>query len=305
VALDEQLEEVFGLRDVSYEPVNTLVHDVFAVTTPAGRFALKLYAPRARDAAGVQWELDLLNHLVRNGAPVAKPVPGRHGHLEILRTDNGPRVAVLFKWAPGAKPAPGHRTYFLLGEAAARIHAAADTFSSSLPRERYGSDVLIDEQLQRMKSHLVEAGRWRVAVDLGERVKEATADRALDWGICHMDLTLDNVHRDGDEITVFDLDSAGECWRSIEPHGVLRFSEDYFRSWLAGYRSVRPFSRLDEGAVSAFSVIGDLRVVAWRLGVARSSVGKPLLDASDLSRIVDGWLEMECRPGISGHVPEP
>ena len=40
-----------------------------------------------------------------------------------------------------------------------------------------------------------------------------------------MDLTLDNVYRHGESMTVFDFDSAGACWRSIEPCGVLRSSK--------------------------------------------------------------------------------
>ena len=75
---------------------------------------------------------------------------------------------------------------------------------------------------------------------LGERLKDRLAEPSLDWGICHMDLTLDNVHV-AEGLTVFDFDSAGACWRAVEPYGVLRFSEPYFRAWLAGYRSVRPF----------------------------------------------------------------
>lgn len=168
-----------------------------------------------------------------------------------------------------------------------------DTFTSSFLRESYDANTLIDEQLRLMKMHLSEAKRWKQAVALGERLKQVIANPALDRGICHMDLTLDNVHRHGDKITVFDFDSAGACWRSIEPHGVLRSSKEYFEAWLDGYRSVRPFNQHDEKAVAAFCIIGDLRVVAWELGVARSSRGKPILGISDLPGVVDTWLDWE------------
>jgi Ser/Thr protein kinase RdoA (MazF antagonist) len=290
--LEQQIENHFGLSSVICEPLNTPVNDVIAVTTPTGRFALKLYHPH-RTYAEVQWELDLLVHLMRNGAPVAKPVQGSNGYVESLRVDGRDRVAALFGWAPGEKPAPGRDTYTLLGKAAAQIHQAADTFVSPLRRESYDAHVLIDEQLQRIKWHLTEAKRWEQAVALGGRLRRVLANSALDRGICHMDLTLDNVHRHGESITVFDCDSAGVCWRSLEPHGILRVSREYFEAWLKGYRSVRPFSRDDEKAVAAFGIIGDLRVVAWNLGVARSSRGKPLLGIADLPSVVDAWLEWE------------
>lgn len=290
--LEQQIENYFGLSEVIYEQLNTPTNDIIAVTTPAGRFALKLYHVH-RTATEVQWELDLIIHLIRNGAPVANPIQGKHGYVETFCIDGRDRVAALFEWAPGSKPTPGRDTYTLLGQTAAQIHQAADTFPSSLMRESYDAHTLIDEQLGLMTTHLIEAKRWRQAVALGERLKQVIAHPALDRGICHMDLTLDNVHRHGDAITVFDFDSAGECWRSIEPHGVLRVSKEYFETWLDGYRSVRPFSQLDEAAVTAFCLIGDLRVIAWKLGVAHSSRGKPSLGISDLPSIVDTWLDWE------------
>lgn len=291
--LEQQIEHHFGLSSAVCEPLNTPTNDIVAVTTPTGRFALKIYNPQSRTFADVQWELDFIVHLMRNGAPVAKPVAGKQGYVETLRVDGRERVAALFEWAPGMKPAPERSVYTLLGQAAALIHQAADTFSSSLPRESYDVHVLIDEQLCRMEKHLREAKRWVQAAALGERMKQIIANPALDRGICHMDLTLDNVHLHGESIIVFDFDSAGACWRAVEPHGVLRASKEYFEAWLDGYRSIRPFSPDDENAVAAFCIIGNLRNVAWGLGLARSSRGKPLLEASDLPDVVDAWLDWE------------
>ena len=111
--------------------------------------------------------------------------------------------------------------------------------------------------------------------------------------MCHVDLTLDNVHRAGETLTAFDFDSAGSTWRALEPYGVLLTSDRYFQAWLSGYRAVRPFSAADEAAVTAFAIVGELGNVAWKLGLAESSRGDPLLTAADLPSVVDGWLEWE------------
>ena len=198
----------------------------------------------------------------------------------------------MFTWAPGSKPTPGHETYHRLGSAAARIHHAADGFADSPEREIYDAEVLVDDQLRRMEPLLVQTGRWRIAVELGERLKAWIADPRLDRGLCHMDLTLDNVHV-AESLMVFDFDSAGTCWRAVEPYGVLRSSPSYFQTWLDGYRAVRHFGPADEAAVAVFGIVGDLRVVAWKLGVAASSRGRPLLGAEHLPGIVDGWLDWE------------
>lgn len=278
----------YGLGDVELVDLKTAVNDVFRVDSPSGRFALKLYH-RRRTVDAVQWEVDLVARLVERCAPVAPFVPALDGSV-VQHLDD--RIGVLSAWAPGAKPTPSTETYVLLGETAARIHAAADGFDA-MDGRRFGMQTLVDEQLRLMRGHLDAIGRWPVVVAMGERLAARIADPQLDRGICHIDLTLDNVHRDGDTMTAFDFDSAGESCRAFEPYGVLLFARAHFADWLRGYRAVRPFSARDEQAVEAFAVIGDLRVVAWKLGVAESSRGAPQLSTTDLEPIVDSWLRWE------------
>ena len=57
--------------------------------------------------------------------------------------------------------------------------------------------------------------------------------------------------------------------------------------------AVRSFGARDEAAVAAFGMIGDLRAVAWKLGVAESSSGAPLLGTEDLPGVIEGCLDWE------------
>jgi Ser/Thr protein kinase RdoA (MazF antagonist) len=295
ILLRQQIERCYGINDAALEHLDVPVNDVIAITTPTGKLALKLYNAASRSASDVQWEVDLIVHLRKHGAPVVKPLAGPDGYVESFLLGGHERVGALFAWAPGARPERGQDTYALMGKAAAHIHRAADMFTSSLPRHQYDytAQVLIDEQIQRMQKHLLQVGRWQEMLALGARLKKLIANPALDRGICHIDLTLGNVYREGDTLTVFDFDSAGVCWRAFEPYGVLRVSREYLGDWLEGYRSVRIFSRDDEDAVAAFAIIADLRVTAWKLGVAQSSRGMPLLTAADLPGVVDDWLSWE------------
>lgn len=293
MTIEEQLEKYFNVTNAVCTSLNTLANDAISIETPDSHFALKLYNPASRTIDEVRWELELTLHLLQRGAPIAKPLHGKNGYVETFIVDGCERTVALFEWAPGEKPRPQESTYTLLGKAAAQIHQAADSFTSSLPREIYDAKELIDEQLHRMKDPLVQAGKLSEVSALGERMKQILKDSSLDYGICHMDLTLDNVHRDKDNLTVFDLDSAGACWRAIEPYGVLKFSEKAFNAWLKGYRSFRSFSAKDERAVYAFVIIGEIRNVVWKLGLAKSSRGEPLLKPSDLPAVVREWLDWE------------
>ena len=287
--LDTELVAAYGLSDVTVTALDTLVHDVFEVSCRQGRYALKRYH-ESRTVDDVAWEAAFVAHLVAAGAPVAAIVTGVDG-AAVQRI--GDRPAMLFDWAPGSKPEPSRETYVLLGATAARIHAAADAFDAAAPRVAYDVELLIDAPLQQMRGQLNVVGRWKAALALADRLKERLGDERLERGLCHIDLTLDNVHRDGAAMTAFDLDSAGECWRAFEPSGVLRYSADHLQDWLEGYRGVRRFSKVDEAAVSTFAIAGDLRVAAWKLGVAGWSKGPPQLTMAELPSVVDRWLTLE------------
>lgn len=287
------VEQRYGISQPTCRDLQTPVNDVFEVISPMGHFALKLYNVNSRTWQEVQWELDILCHFQQRGAPVAAPVKGVNGYVETVHVAGEDRVCALFEWAPGQKPPPSRTTYLLLGEAAARIHGAADSFASTFPRERLDLPVLVDEQLERMRPLLDQTGQWRRMMDLADRLQPLILNTNLDTGICHIDLTLDNVHVNGDSLTVFDFDSAPESWRSLEPHGVLRFSQSYFQDWLKGYRNVRQFNDENERAVHVFGLVADIRNVSWKLGLANSSRGALIMQPEELSGVVDSWLQWE------------
>lgn len=98
--------------------------------------------------------------------------------------------------------------------------------------------------------HAIEAIMTRLAGEISRKSPD------LDWGICHGDLTLDNITVDHDGfITFFDFDLAALSWRARDPCGVFAASRliphavAFWDAFLTGYRTVRPFSDADERAV--------------------------------------------------------
>lgn len=289
--ITDQLLSAFELEAPICKDLGTPTNDVVQVITQNKRFALKLYTVTA--PAEIQWEIDLLLHLLKHGVPVACPIRGMDGYLNTFMVNGEERIGVLYEWADGEKPKDSSSTYSLIGKAAAQIHQAADMFSSTLPHTNYDTAYLIDEQLERMRPILIETGQLKQFTDLSERLQGILNNPALDYGVCHMDLKPDNVHIDGNKLTVFDFNSSGESWRAIEPYRILKLSDEYFKAWLEGYRSIRPFSEADEKAVAVFGIVGDIRSIVWDLGLATSSRGEPLIQANDLPKIIDNWLKWE------------
>jgi Ser/Thr protein kinase RdoA (MazF antagonist) len=271
------------------------------VVAGESRYALKVYRPGVRSSDDVQWEVDLHRHLMSAGAPVARLLEGSAGYIETVDIDGDPRMAVLSEWARGSKPPPTEATYRLLGEAAGQIHAAVDDFVSARPGRVSTLDTEVEDQLVLLRPALEDIGRWDDAEGVGDVLRRFVTDD-LERGICHNDLTLDNIHIDGDRIVVFDFDSAGEHWRASEPQGLYHYSVltdgPWWTSWLAGYSRIRQMSEVDQRAVPYFVLVHQLENTAWKLGLTPTSVGAQIR-AADLHERIDQWLAWsasQCAP---------
>ena len=279
--------------------VYTSVHDMVEVRAAGGRYALKLYRHGVRTAADVRWEVDLHRHLLAAEAPVPALLVAADGYVAELHLGDQRRLAVMSAWAPGAKPRPSETTYRLLGRAAAQVHVAADELTSVRPPRTTTLATEIDQQLELLRPALQRQGVWHDAQTLAEKLRAGiTPD--LERGICHNDLTLDNVHIEDDQIWVFDFDSAGQGWRASEPQGVYEFTaltgRPWWTSWLSGYREVRSFDEAGHRALPFFVVTFHLENTAWKLGLTPTSVGKQL-DERDLAPMVARWASILDTPG--------
>lgn len=79
----------------------------------------------------------------------------------------------------------------------------------------------------------------------------------LDWGVCHGDLSLDNLHvTDEGRIIIYDFDLAGLGWRAFDICGVywwvLQGQPEMWDAFLRAYTEIRALSDADVAAVPAF-----------------------------------------------------
>ncbi len=248
------------------------VNDVYRIETSAGGVCFLKIARRSwRNAEDVGWNVALQQHLRRHHVSVAEPVPQRNGEIVcVLDAPEGQRAAVLYKATPGTKPRPPvlPELYARVGAATARMHDALDDFDEPCPRPGRTTPWLIERSGRIIVASLHRAGADRAFVDhFSQRLAADICTRAagLDWGVCHGDLTLDNLIVDHDgTISFFDFDLAAPAWRASDPSGVYAWSlEDptarpLWEAFLAGYRSERSFTVADEAAVPTLAAAYDL-----------------------------------------------
>lgn len=261
----------YGIEVTGCVLLRSLANDVYRVDTPAGPRALKLYRT---GYAAASWEVELA---ARVGAGVAQGIPLRDGRLcgEVASAE-GPRAFTLWEWVPGHKP-PRPRDdalYHRFGAATAAFHEAAEGFPAPPFRDVLA---LVDDVLARLPEPEDRALVARLAAEAGRRLAGAELDR----GVCHGDVTLDNVHLAGDRIIFYDLDQAAENHRAADLTPVA--ATPHWPAFLAGYRTVRDFAAADVAAIPWLEVLLRVDYLHFHL------YAKPAMRGTE--SLTEGWVE--------------
>lgn len=279
-ALIKEVLPGFALGPVSdCQLYSTGFNHTYQVKTADGRtYYLRAYRIQWRTLADIQYELDVLNHLKRQGFPAAQPIPYQDGHCFCaIPAPEGQRYVALFTEAPGREisyadePDQMAERY---GRAVAHMHNALDDFSSPHPRFRLDIAHFIDRPLRTIEPFLAHRpDDWaylkRVAETLREQLLLLPAGE-LEQGFCHGDLQgyHAKVAADG-TLTFFDFDCGGIGYRAYDLAVFLwccRLQDAVAARWasfLRAYRETRSISDLDVQAVPLFVCARYL----WHMGV--------------------------------------
>lgn len=273
------------------------------MSTDSGRrHILKVYGAGWRSASEVAYELDVLAHLANKGFAAPPAISRRDGGLiDALRAPEGVRYCALFAYAAGTKPSPPftETLYYHFGGATARMHRALDGFTSTHTRAPLDLAYLLDRPLAALRPWLERRPNdWDFLVRLTDKVRMHITSLAphLNWGVCHGDLSLDNVHITANNaITFYDFDSGGPGWRACDPYGVFQChrKDGLWEAFLRGYSEIRSFGEADLAAIPYFVSANQL----WNMGtevthLARRS-GLWRLDTSYFDRAVASLREWD------------
>jgi Ser/Thr protein kinase RdoA (MazF antagonist) len=129
---------------------------------------------------------------------------------------------------------------------------------------------------------------------------------SLPFGVCHGDVSLDNIHIDADgRIAFFDFDLGGHGCFAFDFNGIYRWSTDdpdavrFWNAFREGYGVVRPISADELRALPLFDIaylIWDLEHVvnnwtSWTGSwvATEAMVAEKLDDIDRRAAAVDGW----------------
>lgn len=242
-------------------------NDIYRLRTDVGTYVAKVFRRTWRSRQDVHWEATLQREVNRHGGPTPAVIPTRRGEvIAPVPSPEGLRWCLLQKDVPGEKPAKPFTAdlYCRFGETAARLHTAFDQTGVAARRPARTLDALLAVPLAVIEPLFagLPPEDWRFVTDLTATVHAhlATIAPALDWGICHGDLSLDNVVRaPTGSLTLHDYDLAAPSFRAADFFGIQQSQPDeHWQAFVAGYRLQRAISDRDIDAVPWF-------VPAWTI----------------------------------------
>jgi Ser/Thr protein kinase RdoA (MazF antagonist) len=289
VAVTTWLETHYDLGAVNgCEVLRRLANDVFLVDAGGTRFIVKVYGAGWRSEADIRWELALVDHCTSKGVPVPRAVRARSGDVLSAVSGGGrDRWGVVLECAPGHKPIPPFTTdlYEDVGRAGATFHTATDDFDDVCPRPAMTVENLVGQPLDVFADAVDgQADRDFVrafSARLQARLADAVSASRLDVGVCHGDLTLDNLHVTDDRtIVLYDVERSRVGWRATELQGWAAISDEFKPRWqayLAGYASARSLREF-EVEIAPLMHLAALEVAHLEedLGTARASAAGDL-----------------------------
>ena len=293
-ALADLLRTSHGLDIADCTLLRSFVNDVYKVTTAdrTAAYALKVYQSGRWSPDEVRWELELVGHVASAGVPLPRIVPLADGTLcGILDAAEGPRVYALSEFVIGRKPQPpfDDALYREFGALIATFHEAADGFVSRYPRRPADLTSRLDHSIERVSAALADRPEdQQLVLELGaearRRLNDASAagsTAGLEYGICHCDVSLDNVFLDPNGLSLHDFDSAAPGWRAADLYGVAL--TEHFEAFVKGYRTARTLDDADVAAVPWFSVAGLIENLAFHL------IDKPAYRGTE--SLAEGWVD--------------
>ncbi|MBI1346884.1 phosphotransferase [bacterium] len=269
--------ERFGIDPAGLRFISHSQNAVYSYDGAAGRAVLRVSVDRGRTLAQIEAELLWIRDLAERGCQVCQPRRSLHGRwCEHMAFEDGNCYAVLFDHAPGRQLELSDLDagfYQNLGRLTARLHAAS--FDVAPPeitlrdRPRWYESRLLTTDIERYCPTTATPFKGAVA----SLIAELRPSVEQELGIIHGDLSLSNIHRDGDQLWLFDFDNCeiGCIWQDF---AVILYDSIYCRllhrvqddqladrcqelsmAFLQGYQSLRPLKEFSSELLRGFLIL--------------------------------------------------
>ncbi|MEI6141617.1 MAG: phosphotransferase [Mariniphaga sp.] len=230
----------------------TGINHLYILTDGETKFVFRVYTLGWRSKLEIAEEVRLLNHLKENHIPISFPIADQDlNFIQEFEAPEGMRHGVLFSFANGEKRSRfTSENSYQVGLAMGRMHKVTDGFE--LQRVTYTPEVLLVNSLKNAQQfYKPDSDEMdfviRTTSTLLDKYKNIDLNE-LRIGAIHLDIWFDNMHFDGEEVTIFDFDFCGNGWQCydiayymVQLYNTNPTETDYqekLSSFLEGYESI-------------------------------------------------------------------
>lgn len=194
----------------------TGINHLYIITDDTNKFVFRIYTWNWRTKLEIEEEIRLLLHLKHANVPVAYPIPDvKNDFIQEFNAPEGTRFGVLFSFANGGKKSQfTPEISYQIGIAMGNMHQATKDFK--LKRITYHSGTLLVDSLQKIRLFFNPGAEEVVFIEQATQYLlneyEGVSREQVRNGAVHLDIWFDNMHFQGNEITIFDFDFCGNGW---------------------------------------------------------------------------------------------
>lgn len=282
--------------------------DIYLIETLCEPLILRVSHHHWRSQSEIDFELELLDFLVKRNIQVASPLRTKESKLSVeIDAIEGKRYAALFPYAPGevALGDLNHTQSFLLGEKVAKLHQASRDFQTLAYRKPLDLKHLLDDSLQVIAPFLHDRKQdLQYLLEAIASIKarlNCLSTEAPYWVICWGDPHSGNVHITSDNrMTFFDFDQCGYGWRVFD---IAKFwqvslqtglSRTIRQAFLDGYRSCEKIADLELESLQALTQAAF--IWAWAIALNHAKIyDYSRLDKSYFSQRLERLKRLNCK----------
>lgn len=250
------------------------LHDNYLIESAGASYIFRVYRNDWRTSEDIHFELELLDCLQAEKAPVAWPVQtiGQE-HCIIIDTPEGERMAALFHFAEGRAPGSDITPDICLslGRAVSKVHQSARSFVTDRFRPVLDYPFLVDDSIRSIKPFLdhdtldyVDGLKERLRLNWPDIPKEEDM-----FGVCIGDVNTTNFHiTDSGKVTLFDFDQCGFGYRAFEIAKFASSIHSFERkrtlldAFLDGYQKEMPLTDVELEAIPFSERVAKIWVLA-------------------------------------------
>lgn len=266
---------------------------------------LRLASVEEKDLSPIQAEIEFILYLRAKHYPAMKPIANhRNEYAFHLDSPWGAYCVSAFEGVPGMPIEDSPVTPALIyayGRALGQLHVLSSKYCPKTNRPAWNEILSRQQLLEAGSSEAVLIAADALFTSLGRL--PATPDC---YGLIHYDFEPDNVFWDEGSCTlsVIDFDDCIYGWYAMDIAQVLDClgdlsAQDLSAGFLAGYRSVRPFSPEQEAQIPLMRRYIDLRKIARLKHCLSEEVTNPPEWMRDLRKRLENALESLTRRIIS------